>query len=53
MHQTRSKVRLDTAMTNREDIAAMRRQYGEVGLVEANLPADPLALFASKSTQLI
>ena len=32
-------------MTNREDIAAMRRQYGEVGLVEANLPADPLALF--------
>ena len=34
MHQTRSKVRLDTAMSNREDIAAMRRQYGEVGLVE-------------------
>ena len=47
MHQMRSKVRLDTAMTNREDIAAMRRQYGEVGLVEANLPADPLVLFDS------
>jgi pyridoxamine 5'-phosphate oxidase len=45
MHQTRSKVRLDTAMTNREDIAAMRRQYGEVGLVEADLPANPLTLF--------
>ena len=45
MHQTRSKVRLDTAMTNREDIAAMRRQYGEVGLVEADLPANPLNLF--------
>jgi len=45
MRQMRSKVRLDTAMTNREDIAAMRRQYGEVGLVEAYLPADPLALF--------
>jgi pyridoxamine 5'-phosphate oxidase len=45
MRQMRSKVRLDTAMTNREDIAAMRRQYGEVGLVEANLPADPITLF--------
>jgi len=45
MHQMRSKVRLDTAMTNREDIAAMRRQYGEVGLIEANLPADPITLF--------
>ena len=45
MHQMRSKVRLDTAMTNREDIAAMRRQYGEIGLVEANLPADPITLF--------
>ena len=32
-------------MTNREDIAAMRRQYGEIGLVEANLPADPITLF--------
>jgi len=32
-------------MTNREDIAAMRRQYGEVGLIEANLPADPITLF--------
>lgn len=45
MHQTRSKVRLDTTMSNREDIAAMRRQYGEVGLVEANLPANPITLF--------
>ena len=32
-------------MTNREDISAMRRQYGEVGLVEADLPADPYQLF--------
>jgi pyridoxamine 5'-phosphate oxidase len=32
-------------MSNREDIAAMRRQYGEVGLVEANLPANPITLF--------
>ena len=47
MHQTRSKVRLDTTMSNREDIAAMRRQYGEVGLVEANLPANPITLFDS------
>ena len=38
-------MRLDTPMANREDIAAMRRQYGEVGLVEADLPADPLRLF--------
>ena len=45
MHQTRSKVRLDTTMSNREDIAAMRRQYGEVGLVDANLPANPITLF--------
>ena len=45
MHQTRSKVRLDTAMSNREDIAAMRRQYGEVGLIESNLPSNPLELF--------
>ena len=47
MHQTRSKVRLDATMSNREDIAAMRRQYGEVGLVEANLPANPITLFDS------
>ena len=39
------KMRLDTPMANREDIAAMRRQYGEVGLVEADLPGDPLTLF--------
>jgi len=41
----RSKVRLDTAMTNRDDIAAMRRQYGQVGLVEENLPKNPITLF--------
>ena len=45
MLQTRSKVRLDTTMTTRQDISAMRRQYGEVGLVEADLPADPFELF--------
>jgi len=32
-------------MSNREDIAAMRRQYGEVGLIESNLPSNPLELF--------
>jgi len=32
-------------MANREDIAAMRRQYGEIGLIEGSLPADPLELF--------
>ena len=47
MLQTRSKVRLDTTMSSREDIAAMRRSYGEIGLVEANLPANPLELFNS------
>ena len=45
MHQTRSKVRLDTAMTSRDDIAAMRRQYGEVGLTENEIPTNPLTLF--------
>ena len=45
MLQTRSKVRLDTTMTTRQDISAMRRQYGEVGLVEADLPAEPFELF--------
>jgi pyridoxamine 5'-phosphate oxidase len=39
------KMRLDTPMANREDIAAMRRQYGEVGLIESSLPSDPLILF--------
>ncbi len=39
------KMRLDTPMANREDIAAMRRQYGEIGLIEGSLPADPLELF--------
>lgn len=32
-------------MANREDIAAMRRQYGEVGLVDSQLPANPVELF--------
>ena len=32
-------------MTSREDIAAMRRQYGEVGLVDAQLPINPVELF--------
>jgi pyridoxamine 5'-phosphate oxidase len=32
-------------MTSREDIAAMRRQYGEVGLVDAQLPKNPVELF--------
>jgi len=36
---------LDSAMTSRQDISAMRRQYGEVGLVESDLPIEPLALF--------
>jgi len=34
-------------MTSRHDISAMRRQYGEVGLVESDLPAEPIALFNS------
>jgi pyridoxamine 5'-phosphate oxidase len=34
-------------MTSRQDISAMRRQYGEVGLVESDLPAEPIALFNS------
>ena len=32
-------------MTSREDIAAMRRQYGEVGLVDAQLPKNPVEFF--------
>ena len=32
-------------MPNREDIAAMRRQYGEHGLIEVELPANPIELF--------
>jgi pyridoxamine 5'-phosphate oxidase len=34
-------------MTNRQDISAMRRHYGEIGLTESELPDDPLALFNS------
>ena len=45
MLQIRSKVRLDVAMANREDIAAMRKQYGETGLIESELPANPFTLF--------
>ena len=32
-------------MASREDIAAMRRQYGEHGLIEAELPTNPIELF--------
>ena len=32
-------------MASREDISAMRRQYGEAGLVESALPKDPVELF--------
>ena len=32
-------------MPSREDIAAMRRQYGEHGLIEVELPANPIELF--------
>ena len=39
------KVRLDTPMASREDISAMRRQYGEAGLLETALPKDPVELF--------
>lgn len=34
-------------MSSREDISAMRRQYGEAGLSESDLPDQPLALFNS------
>ncbi|NCU96574.1 MAG: pyridoxamine 5'-phosphate oxidase, partial [Actinobacteria bacterium] len=34
-------------MTSRQDISAMRRQYGEIGLIESELPEDPLSLFNS------
>ena len=32
-------------MSSREDIAAMRRQYGEIGLIESEMPANPFSLF--------
>jgi pyridoxamine 5'-phosphate oxidase len=32
-------------MASREDISAMRRQYGEIGLVESTLPTNPVDLF--------
>lgn len=38
-------------MANREDIAAMRRQYGEVGLVDSQLPKNPVELFNSWLTE--
>ena len=34
-------------MSSREDISAMRRQYGEIGLVESDLPSEPISLFNS------
>lgn len=51
------KVTLDTSMStshepdkglnglSRDEIRAMRRSYGEIGLVEADLPSDPITLF--------
>lgn len=38
-------------MVSREDIAAMRRQYGEHGLIESELPANPFELFNTWLTQ--
>ena len=38
-------------MTSREDIAAMRRQYGEHGLIEGELPLNPIKLFNTWLTQ--
>ncbi|MDA3029886.1 MAG: pyridoxamine 5'-phosphate oxidase [Actinomycetota bacterium] len=38
-------------MSSREDIAAMRRQYGEHGLVEGELPPNPIELFNTWLTQ--
>jgi pyridoxamine 5'-phosphate oxidase len=38
-------------MSSREDIAAMRRQYGEHGLVEGELPKNPIELFNTWLTQ--
>lgn len=38
-------------MANREDIAAMRRQYGEVGLVDSQLPKNPVELFNNWLTE--
>jgi len=38
-------------MISREDIAAMRRQYGEHGLVEGELPKNPIELFNTWLTQ--
>ena len=38
-------------MSSREDISAMRRQYGEHGLVEGELPKNPIELFNTWLTQ--
>ena len=38
-------------MSSREDIAAMRRQYGEHGLIEGELPKNPIELFNTWLTQ--
>lgn len=40
-------------MTSREDIAAMRRQYGEHGLIEGELPLNPIELFNTWLTQAV
>jgi pyridoxamine 5'-phosphate oxidase len=34
-------------MSSREDISAMRRHYGEIGLTESDLPNEPISLFNS------
>ena len=34
-------------MSSREDISAMRRHYGEIGLSESDLPNEPISLFNS------
>jgi pyridoxamine 5'-phosphate oxidase len=42
----RAKVTLDTPMGDiRKELANMRRSYGEVGLLESDLPSDPFPLF--------
>jgi pyridoxamine 5'-phosphate oxidase len=42
----RAKVTLDTPMGDmRTELANMRRSYGEVGLLESDLPSDPFLLF--------
>lgn len=50
-----TKVTLDTAMTNdeqlRRQLGEMRRSYGDIGLIEANLPDNPFTLFRQWLTE--